>query len=258
MLLESFKHAESSFITLTYDPEHLPDGGSLVPKHMQDWLKRVRKTFYPRRLRYFGVGEYGDETFRPHYHVALFGVSALSIAGVDGRSDPLRRLWGMGHVYAGELNWHSAQYIGGYVAKKMTKGDDPRLRGRYPEFARMSLRPGIGAFAMVDVAHALFSSSADVVGAAGDVPSVLQHGMKKFPLGRYLRRRLRLELGFASADPPKDSLKGYALEMRRVFETAISSPEGPTEGLKYLQQVNEQKIRNMVARYKIHNKRGAL
>ena len=74
VLLEAIKSSESSFITLTYDDENLPENGSLCPSHVRDWLKRIRKKVEPRKLRYFLVGEYGDETKRPHYHVALFGV----------------------------------------------------------------------------------------------------------------------------------------------------------------------------------------
>lgn len=72
LLLEQLKHGDSCFLTLTYDEKHLPEGGSLVPKHAQDFLKRLRsKTNL--KLRYYLVGEYGEDTERPHYHVALFG-----------------------------------------------------------------------------------------------------------------------------------------------------------------------------------------
>ena len=34
---------DSMFITLTYDEEHLPFGGSLVKHHFQDFMKRFRR-----------------------------------------------------------------------------------------------------------------------------------------------------------------------------------------------------------------------
>lgn len=40
---ESLLHKENSFITLTYDDEHLPEDGGLVKKHWQDFCKRLRK-----------------------------------------------------------------------------------------------------------------------------------------------------------------------------------------------------------------------
>ena len=55
----------------------------------------------------------------------------------------------------------------------------------------MSLRPGIGADAMVPVAYSLLRSKAELK----DVPVSLRHGSKTWALGRYLRRRLRIELG---------------------------------------------------------------
>lgn len=260
MMLESLKHGGSSFITLTYTPEHLPNGATLVPKHCQNFLKRLRTHFAPLRVRFFAVGEYGDQTFRPHYHLALFGLSAFQLAGPDGRGDPLKSLWGMGHVFAGELTKDSAAYVGGYVTKKMTKADDSRLGGRYPEFARMSLRPGLGAWAMDDLSKVLMSSDAGVdhLVKSGDVPTALRHSGKLLPLGRYLRRKLREALGFGSLDTTEEAMRKLSQEMRRVFEEALASPEGPTEGLKYLEQVKAQRILNAESRFKIHNKRGAL
>jgi len=148
MMLESYKHAENSFLTLTYDDEHLPARGSLDPSHTQKWLKRFRKAIAPRKVRFYLVGEYGDQSQRPHYHAALFGVGPDGIV-VNNEycsvPDIVSRTWGKGHVMLGSLTSASAQYICGYVTKKMTSKFDPRLNGRYPEFARMSRRPGIGS-----------------------------------------------------------------------------------------------------------------
>lgn len=66
----------------------------------------------------------------------------------------LAEIWGHGHTHIGELNYASARYCSGYIFKKQ-HGD--RAKRHYqvvdsdgvcyplePEFARMSLRPGIG------------------------------------------------------------------------------------------------------------------
>lgn len=120
----------------------------------------------------------------------------------------------------GAISISSAAYIAGYVVKKWTNAEEPALNGRHPEFARMSLRPGIGADAMTDVALAMMRSRFD----GPDIPTVLRHGPKMFPLGRYLRRKLRDELGREAtlgtkADPlPVDG----ALQLVRAYAFANS------------------------------------
>lgn len=190
MFFESLCHDESAFLTLTYDERHLPPGGNLVPKDLQDWLKRFRRALEPRRLRFFAVGEYGDQTFRPHYHASLFGVGPWAQRLVE-------QTWGKGHVLLAEFNQTTAQYVAGYVVKKMTSVGDPRLVGRVPEFARMSLRPGIGAEAMKVIAEQLGTDAGleEMMRRCGDVPSQLLVGRRKVPLGRYLRAKLREEVG---------------------------------------------------------------
>lgn len=214
LMLESHKHGSSVFATFTYAPENVPACGSLCPRDVQLWLKRFRKEIgFP--IRYYFVGEYGDETFRPHYHAALFGV------GLEYQ-EVAQKTWGFGFVHFGELTIKSAQYIAGYVTKKMTKKDDPRLKGLHPEFARMSLRPGIGASAMVDVASALNDrEGAAEVNRLGDVPGLLRHGPKKLPLGRYLKRRLRNELG-AETDGAQIADQARIEELRALRKSSGS------------------------------------
>lgn len=251
MLLETLKHDRSSFLTLTYSDDHLPRSGSLVPRDTQLWIKRFRKAIAPIPLRYYLVGEYGDETSRPHYHAALFGVGPEFESIVN-------LTWGKGHVMLGTLTAHSANYIAGYVTKKMTSKDDPRLNGRHPEFARMSNRPGIGATAMSDVADALFSQyGSDLFTESGDVPRSLRHGGKLMPLGRYLRRKLRDEIGMDQAS--EDAIKQrYALELQAVFKDDLLNPKikkGDKVSSKsiYISK-NRQKVRSLEARSKIYTK----
>lgn len=230
IMLEALKHEHSSFVTLTYEVP--PEGDTLVPKDLQDWLKRLRKEIEPQRIRYYAVGEYGDNTQRPHYHIALFGYEPCRLGqstytrfrkNCCPQCDRIRDTWGNGLVYVGSLEVSSAQYIAGYVTKKMTSKSDPRLNGRYPEFARMSLKPGIGADAVWDIVSTLRQFDLDRTQV--DVPSTLRHGKKLLPLGRYLRRKIRIALG-RSPNAPEEALREYAEEVRALLAYSRADPEG--------------------------------
>lgn len=186
LMLEAQLHSQSLFVTLTYSPENLPAGGSVQVRDAQLFLKRLRSRVAPVPVRYFIVGEYGSHTWRPHYHAVLFGAVDL---------DAVVSAWGLGHVHIGNLTPQSAAYTVSYAVKRLSRVGDPRLDGRAPEFARMSLKPGIGAGAMAAVGDAVVSrGGARFVAESGDVPSVVRSG-QLWPLGRYLRRKLREEVG---------------------------------------------------------------
>jgi len=114
----------NSFVTLTYDDEHLPANGQLNYKDLQDFWKRLRKKVGP--LRYYSVGEYGDKTNRPHYHACIFG-HAFQHNRTILRTEPyllwtnptLLETWGKGHVSVGALTFQTAQYTASYVTKKL-------------------------------------------------------------------------------------------------------------------------------------------
>lgn len=258
ILLESFKHKESCFVTLTYDDAHLPEGGSLCPEDYQLWLRSVRDSVRPIKIRFFLAGEYGDTSWRPHYHVAIFGIGSVLMGGRDGWSGLAKKFWTKGHVFVGSLTEQSARYIAGYVTKKFKFiQKEVLLNGRHPEFCRMSLRPGIGAEAMSDVVRSIRALGVKRVLQDGDVPSQLRHGMRDLPLGRYLRRKLREYMGFDSADAPEQTRETYLAEMRalRKVETATASAlarQGKfSSTYEIMLDKDGQKLRNMVARFKI-------
>lgn len=244
MVLESYCHQASCFVTLTYSPDNYPPGGTLRKKDVQKFLKRLRY-YHPRPIRYFACGEYGDESERAHYHLALFGIGQEYSGVID-------QAWGLGHTYVGDLTPKSAQYIAGYVVKKMTAADDERLKGRAPEFAVMSRRPGIGAEAMRVVAAQLGDSvGASLVARTGDVPVHLQGARRKaVPLGRYLRRRLRDEMGFSDQGAPPGAIRKQIEELYGLLETA-----GSYEAFRHL---DDTKVAQVVNRAKIWRKKGSL
>lgn len=283
MLLESFFHDAVSFVTLTYSDECLPKGGTLAPGDAQKWLKRLRKALYPRKVRFYLVGEYGDQSERPHYHAAIFGLAGclhfpLAEQKFDRRKCQcqscaiVRSTWNNEKAKTGgitdcaHLTRESAQYICGYVTKKMTKKDDARLRGRFPEFARSSNRPGIGAQAMEKLTDFVLSEDgANDLILTGDVPRSLRHGGKKLPLGRYLRRKLREYAGFKEVGGQKEVLQQIKKEVSELLRGVLdiekysSNPEVRKAQVKAaLEKVNGQKIRSLEARHKIFSQKGEL
>lgn len=151
---EKQMHPVSCFLTLTYDDKHLPEDGSLVRQDPQLFLKRLRDRLSPVKFRFYGCGEYGETSGRPHYHFILFGMDFLdkkfykkSKNGEDLYTSKFcREVWPAGNNVIGDVTFQSCAYVSGYVTDKMNgeKADDHYM-GRLPEFSMMSRRPGIGS-----------------------------------------------------------------------------------------------------------------
>lgn len=130
----------------------------------------------------------------------------------------------------------------------MTQADDFRLNGRHPEFARMSLRPGIGAFFMDEVASTMLTLGLEK--REGDVPSALTHGKRELPLGRYLQRRLRKLVGRDEATPP-EVLEAIKAELSPLRQAAFDASRSFK---KEVVQAHDQKVLNMETKMKIRKK----
>lgn len=209
-MLESTQHETAWFVTLTYDKEHYPVDGSLDRWAISDFVKRLRSASGDK-IRYFGVGEYGDTTERPHYHLMIYGLRDHGM---------IKKCWSGGFVHVGFATAQSCMYIASYVLKKMTRKEDERLKGRYPEYSRMSLRKGIGYGAVEAIARALTSrGGAKSVQARGDVPETVRTMQERWPLGRYLRNEVRLALGMEKGQP--EGVRRIELEVLRDLNLGI-------------------------------------
>lgn len=160
---EAQMHDVNSFITLTYDDQHLPPRFSVEKREMQLFMKRLRMLIEPVRIRYYLCGEYGGQSNRPHYHAIIFGYDfpdktlwRKTPAGyLTYRSRLLEQAWDKGLSEIGTVSVESAGYVARYVTKKITgdQADEHYQRVNpvtgeiwrvEPEFALMSSRPGIG------------------------------------------------------------------------------------------------------------------
>lgn len=167
IVCEQMTSDTSSFVTLTYDDEHLPIGKkgvqTLVMDDISKFFKDLRRYcsyhYGLDNVRHYTAGEYGSTTLRPHYHSCIFNLPLellslnkpykVSFNGDIYYNNPvLSKIWRKGFVVLGDLNFQSAAYVARYVVKKYTgksAKEEYKELCMEPEFARMSRRPGIGS-----------------------------------------------------------------------------------------------------------------
>lgn len=103
------------FLTFTFDDEHLGDN-ILDVRDMQLFMKRLRKSLPNRKIKYYTVGEYGENYGRKHYHSIMFNVTYCD-------SDVINKCWSKGIVDIAPVENGSMSYVSCYVDKKLY-GDD--------------------------------------------------------------------------------------------------------------------------------------
>lgn len=123
MLHEAAYHQGSVFLTLTYSDEALPDPPVVQRRVLQLYLKRLRKRLAPRRIKYYGVGEYGEQYARPHYHLIVFGLGLWEHQirkvqqGYHCLDGPAYRAWGHGLVGIDTISAATCRYVSNYIQK---------------------------------------------------------------------------------------------------------------------------------------------
>lgn len=241
LILESQISIDSAFLTLTFDEIHLPLDGNVCPKFLKGFLKRYRNRLYPHKLRYYGIGEYGDETWRPHYHLAVFLKAGaikpeprfercyLPCADMRKRNlcthdCYLQQAWPYGNVEISRtLGLENAGYITGYIKKKATKPYYENLGDRKPEFMTCSTgnqkgeKGGLGYGAIEKIAKKFGCFE----GSGGRIVRSIRQGGRMRPLGRYLSNNLRNVLGVS----PEISDREFELYLQQVWDT-FSTEEG--------------------------------
>ena len=143
-VLEAAQYDANCFLTLTYSNQCLPKGG-LCKKDLQKFIRKLRDRT-GRKIRYFACGEYGELTYRPHYHLIIFNwfpedAKFLKVSDYGGylfTSKILTELWPFGISSVGEVSFASCGYVARYCQKKNAHVNDKK------EFCLMSRRPGIG------------------------------------------------------------------------------------------------------------------
>lgn len=200
-----WKHSQASaFITLTYADAHLPyrfcnTEGVYKPQlnktDLQKWFRAIRDAGY--KIRYYAVGEYGSKTYRPHYHVLLFG---------SVPEDVIRKTWDKGLVHIGQVTQASVGYCSKYIINSKVS---EMINGRSDPFAVMSRKPGIGAQYLKPAMIAWHKSDRKNY--------MIQDGQKRH-LPRYYKEKIfsKIDRVRISNRAQRDSLESLRAELLRL------------------------------------------
>ena len=238
--MESMCHKQNSFLTLTFDKKYLEEKGrfNVDRKELTNYIRRIRREF-GKGVRVYAIGEYGDESYRPHYHLALFGIGPHSHKTLDD-------YWGKGITHVGEVNSFSARYICGYYASKVTKRDDPNMRLFEDEFKYMSKQEGgIGAPAVSIIAEKLKTGGH----WKGQRIRELYVGKKAYPLGRYLIKKFDKELGIDHDDIDCDN--------QACMQEIFNQYSADNFKVQFLKE-NDQRVKQQEKRYRIFKQRNKI
>lgn len=183
MMMEAQYHDSNYFITLTYSDDFLPknpvsdpdtgeylrDTDTLRKKHLSKFMKHLRKKLPEQKLKFYGVGELGSRSLRPHYHIIVFGLVLDDLhlykrtpqGDVLYTSDIINECWSnyygrdshgvsrydqIGWAVVAPVTWETCAYTARYVTKKLSGPLEEWFieNNAEPPFSLMSRREGIG------------------------------------------------------------------------------------------------------------------
>ncbi|QCS36919.1 replication initiation protein [Tortoise microvirus 26] len=242
-------HEHNSFVTLTYSDEHLPSDFSISKKDLQLFFKRLRKR-RKSKLKYFACGEYGSQSYRPHYHLILFGVGLYSEDKLDIIESWPYADWSVPSILKnsfGLVEDKSIKYVCNYVNKSL---NDLEMKIIYqdnnmtPPFRIMS--HGLGLLYMEDNKTKLIDEQ------------VYRHQGKEYNLPYYYRNKLNI--GIKTSPKFQDKVIDY--RAKQIKEITGIDAEG--EALEYLEldsfvrvrkhQRSDQRERSLKAKQSLFNK----
>lgn len=177
----------STFAGLSIDDNHITTNYSLVKDDLQKVIKRLRH-HSPIKFTHFSIGEYGDDSKRPHYHSILIGVPS------ELASDVLRKSWKLGFFTADPVTSGRIRYVVDYLDCVSYEGKKTfEDLGLVPPFNLHS--NGIGM--------SLFNSQKDLIFETGHY---LSRG-KLFPISQYWLNKLGVPISVRS--PSLEQLKEW-------------------------------------------------
>lgn len=225
--IEALQWQKQYFVTLTYDTDFVPISKNsfmtLKREDLTSFFKRLRHT--AGKLKYYACGEYGTNNKRPHYHIILFGTSAMTQNDIISAWSQPNTGKHLGDVYFGKVEPASIRYTVQYYDKGEWRPAHAR-DDRAKEFSAMS--QGIGkSFLDPKMVEYLLQNP--------DKGYVYNKEGKKIAIPRYYKKRLydyQANLGTVAQHPSLLLHRDEQLELKKVHNEemrklidAIEQPE---------------------------------
>lgn len=233
LLMEFNTNKQGIFLTLTYNDENIPKNNSLSKKDFQNFIKRLRSEYPDIKFKYFGCGEYGSNTFRPHYHLILFGYDFNDEykKNYDGHlfiHKKLEKIWNRGHVLFNFIDVANLGYTTRYTLKKAfsykENNYNPEKFGLQKEFQLCSQKLGMDYFLL---------NKEKILANNG----VMYFNGQKYNLPRYFLRKL-VENGEAKNIKLYREKLSYNGQLHDDDEFLLKKEKEQKEKLKALRRLN--------------------
>lgn len=223
----------ASFVTLTYDNEHLPSDFGLKPADWQIFKEGMRYDLglQGRKFKYFMCGEYGDKTEnspvdpntgekikhgRPHFHAILFGVNPDPYDDKNKdreliqqnwpKCDPIRFKYNpKGDNGIDFVNREDIVYVCGYCEKKIKgEGSKDMYGDRIPPYQKQS--NGLGLKYAMDNKQRIIDQGFCYLNG------------RKIAIPRYFRDKFGIEQSYCLKELKVDKIKKDVAFLQDEFE----------------------------------------
>lgn len=156
IMYETKVQDQAWFCTFTYADEHLPVivprlkriirgklalglKGKLIPTLLRKDYDNLKKRLHKAKKgnKYFGLGEYGEESLRPHYHMIIWNMS----------KEQIESCWTKGWTTVTPVTIHRAKYVAKYSMKDEQIKPDPLALDPFRTMSRgnhLNPKNGIG------------------------------------------------------------------------------------------------------------------
>ncbi len=243
--LEHMRTGNSLFVTLTYSEENLPENvdeetgeifNTLRKKDLRMFFKRLRNAVdrdpdYNEKvkIKYFGCGEYGGETKRPHYHAIIYDLP------VAKNRKFIEKAWSVDQQRLGrvDVQWAgtaSMQYVAGYLIEK----NEDWSKGKYIENSFQLSSNHLGDWILSE--KKVKQMKKDLL------PYIPMSGGRKMPLSRYFAEKV-----FTGAERALIAEKGEEYQMEqfeRIRPSNLSREEQIKHWNEYI-ELQERKSRKL-------------
>lgn len=243
---EAIMNPKSIYITLTYKPSELKrtakikmNGadmrGSLDPEDITKFLKKLRQKYKDKKLRYIYCGEYGEDRWRPHYHMIIWGIKKEEIS-----QEELMEIWGKGYVDKSEetVTENAITYIVSYLNKKKpSKSLEKKIykdNNRIAPYVRKS--QGLGG-----EWNEKYMENWSKTGT-------ISHNKGQYPIPRYYIKKMYEKEGRKIKYTTANINQITKIPDKKTNYKIIKNPEG--EMTKSIQELQENKIYNQIEEWR--------